>query len=75
MIMKSTKVDLNYGEQLEIPVTVQPISVALNTAILKVAINDKIFWKYELRCRTIFHSNDEPRVIKVQTRAKHEQLA
>jgi hypothetical protein len=39
MIMKSTKIDLDYNQQFEIPVTVKPKAVSLNKAILKIFVN------------------------------------
>jgi len=45
----------------------------LNTAILKIGINEKVFWRYELRAKTIYHSVEEPRVFKMAARAKIEQ--
>jgi len=49
--------DLAYNQEVEIPVTVKPESVGLNIAVLKIAINEKVFWRFELRAKTIFQSN------------------
>lgn len=73
MIMKSNKLDLEYNQELEIPITIKPKSVALNKAILKIFVNEKISWKYELRARTIYHSTDEPKTYKIQCREKVEE--
>lgn len=73
MLMKSTKVDLEYNQEIEIPVTVKPVTVTLNRAILKIFVNEKICWKYELRARTIYHSTEEPKTYKFTCREKAEQ--
>jgi hypothetical protein len=73
VILKSSKVDLAYGQELEIPVTIKPTSVTLNTTILKIMVNEKICWKYELRAKTVFRSEEESRVFKIPSRSKVEQ--
>lgn len=58
VILKSTKIDLAYNQELEIPVTVKPNAVNLNTAILKVFVSEKLCWKYELRAKIIYKSEE-----------------
>lgn len=41
--------------------------------MLKIGINEKVFWRYELRAKTIYHSPEEPKVFKIAARAKVEQ--
>ncbi len=48
--------------------TVKPTAVDLNKAILKIFVNEKISWKYELRAKTIFTSIEEPKTYKIACR-------
>jgi tRNA U34 2-thiouridine synthase MnmA/TrmU len=48
--------------------------VALNKAILKIYLNEKVSWRYELQAKTIYRSTDEARSFKLATRNKSEQL-
>lgn len=71
--LKSSKADLAYNQEIEIPITLKPKTVALSKAILKIALNEKVFWRYELVAKTYYRSNEEPRFFKLQTREKNEQ--
>lgn len=73
MLLKSSKIDLDYNQQIEIPITIKPKAVTLNTAILKIFVNEKISWKYELRAKTVYVSNEEPKTFKILCREKVEQ--
>jgi hypothetical protein len=72
--LKTSKVDLAYNQEIEIPITLKPKTVALNKAILKIALNEKVFWRYELVSKTFCRSNEEPKVFKLHSREKNEQL-
>ena len=71
--LKSSKADLAYNQEIEIPITLKPKTVALSKAILKIALNEKVYWRYELVAKTYYRSNEEPRFFKLQAREKNEQ--
>ena len=73
MLLKSTKMDLCYGQELDIPITVKPRTVAMNVATLKITINEKVSWRYELRARTYYKSTEDARIFKLNSRHKSEQ--
>lgn len=55
--LKSSKADLAYNQEIEIPITLKPKTVALSKAILKIALNEKVYWRYELVAKTYYRSN------------------
>lgn len=70
MILKSSKIDLSYNQELQIPITIKPNAVNLNTSILKIYVNEKLCWKYELKAKIIYKSEEETKTLKIAARSK-----
>jgi len=45
-----------------------PNAVNLNTSMLKIFVNEKLCWRYELRAKVIYRSEEEVKVFKIPSR-------
>lgn len=66
--------DLAYNQELEIPITITPKKVHLYQALLRIMVNDKILWKYELKAKVYYKSNEDVKSFRMLARCKNEQI-
>jgi len=68
--MKNNKHELDYLEEIQIPIKFLATEIRTFTSILKVLINENIYWRYAINARTIFKSQEETRTYKIPSRVK-----
>ena len=57
-------------QELSVPIIFEAKKMKVYEGKLEILINEKIFWKYVLRVKTLSISQEEPRIIKLPSRNK-----
>ena len=70
LLSKGSKYHLNYMQELSVPIIFEAKKMKVYEGKLEILINEKIFWKYVLRVKTLSIRQEEPRIIKLPSRDK-----
>lgn len=72
-MIKNNRFELDYGEELILPIVLKPKTVTVYKALLLLSVGDKITFKYELQCVAEYFYPEE-KTLRVPAKIKKDEV-